>query len=162
MNTIKYHNEMNTVTFGSFKEKELDLFFSICFKAKEAGTQEIIITFEELKKLSNYSNRNLNRFIKDLESTYDKMLRLNIKIKYSELDFEKFNLFLKYHIMGEKRKISLQVSDKFEFLLNKLLGNYTKFDLLEFVSLKSMYSKNLFKLLKQWETTKKREFEIEE
>lgn len=162
MNTVKYHNDMNTVTFGNFKEKELDLFFSICFKAKEAGTKEIEITFEELKELSSYSNRNIGRFIKDLESTYDKMLGLNIKIKYSELNFEKFNLFTRYHIMGEKRKILIQVSDKFEFLLNKLLGNYTKFDLLEFVSLKSMYSKNLFKLLKQWETKKEREFELEE
>ncbi|MGL5190208.1 MAG: hypothetical protein ACRC7S_11245 [Cetobacterium sp.] len=34
------------------------------------------MTFEELKELSDYSNRNVKRFIKDLESTYDKMLAL--------------------------------------------------------------------------------------
>ena len=51
----RHNNDLNSVTFGSF------LFFSICFK---------------LKELSDYSNRNVKRFIKDLESIYDKMLIL--------------------------------------------------------------------------------------
>lgn len=162
MNVLKYNNDLNSLSFGQFKEKELDLFFSICFKVKEQGTKKIEISFEELKKLSNYSNRNISRFIKDLESTYDKMLALNIKIKYSELDFEKFNLFNSYKVLGSEKKIIIQVSKEFEYLLNKIIGNYTKFDLLEFVSLKSVYSKNLFKLLKQWESTKEKIYLIEE
>lgn len=39
---VKYHNDMNKVNFGNFSTKELDLFFSICFKLKEIGTDEII------------------------------------------------------------------------------------------------------------------------
>ena len=159
---IKYNNDMNTVAFGKFKEKELDLFFSICFKSKNCGTKDIKITFEELKSLSNYSNRNLSRFVKDLSTTYDKMLGLNIKIKHSELSFTKFNLFNEYTVDAENKTIAIKVSEKFEYLLNKIMGNYTKFDLLEFVSLKSSYSKNMFKLLKQWESKKERNFEIEE
>ena len=162
MNILKYNNDLNSLSFGQFKEKELDLFFSICFKVKELGNKEIEIPFEELKKLSNYSNRNLNRFIKDLESTYDKMLSLNIKITYSEIDFEKFNLFNSYEVLGSEKKIIIQVSKKFEYLLNKLIGNYTKFDLIEFVSLKSIYSKNLFKLLKQWESKREKLYNLEE
>lgn len=162
MNILKYNNDLNSLSFGQFKEKELDLFFSICFKVKELGNKEIEIPFEELKKLSNYSNRNLNRFIKDLESTYDKMLSLNIKIIYSEIDFEKFNLFNSYEVLGSEKKIIIQVSKKFEYLLNKLIGNYTKFDLIEFVSLKSIYSKNLFKLLKQWESKREKLYSLEE
>ncbi|MCJ8342126.1 MAG: replication initiation protein [Cetobacterium sp.] len=158
---VKYNNDMNSVSFGKFKEKELDLFFSICFKVKELGLKEVELSFSELRELSNYSNRNLDRFIKDLSSTYDKMLALNIQIKYSEIDFEKFNLFDSYKISGTERKISIQVSKKFEYLLNNLIGNYTKFDLIDFVSLKSSYSKNVFKLLKQWETLKQVEYNIE-
>ncbi|MGL4999962.1 MAG: RepB family plasmid replication initiator protein [Cetobacterium sp.] len=67
---VRYNNDLNSVTFGSFKEKELDLFFSICFKLKELGTDEVEISFKELKELSDYSNRNVRRFINDLESTY--------------------------------------------------------------------------------------------
>ena len=48
---VKYHNDMNNVSFVGFKEKELDLFFSLCFKAKEQGTNMIKIDFSELKTL---------------------------------------------------------------------------------------------------------------
>ncbi|MGL5962402.1 MAG: replication initiation protein [Cetobacterium sp.] len=157
---VKYDNDMNTVAFGKFKEKELDLFFSICFKIRDTGTREIILQFDELKKLSNYSNRNLERFIKDLSTTYDKMLSLNITIRHSKLSFTKFNLFSQYTVNGEEKTIMIQVHDKFEYILNKIMGNYTRFDLLEFISLKSAYSKNIFKLLKQWETKKEKTFEI--
>ena len=90
------------------------------------------------------------------------MLSLNIKITYSEIDFEKFNLFNSYEVLGSEKKIIIQVSKKFEYLLNKLIGNYTKFDLIEFVSLKSIYSKNLFKLLKQWESKREKLYNLEE
>lgn len=159
---IKYNNDMNTVAFGKFKEKELDLFFSICFKVRDMGTKNIVLSFSELKELSNYSNRNLERFIKDLSSTYDKMLGLNIKIMHSELSFTKFNLFNEYTVNAETKTITIQVHEKFKYILNNLIGNYTKFDLIDFVSLKSSYSKNLFKLLKQWESVKSKEFSIEE
>ena len=46
------------------------------------------------------------------------------------------------------------MSEKFDYLLNKILGNYTKFDLIDFVRLKSGYSKNIFKLLKQWDSVR--------
>ncbi|MGL6024288.1 MAG: replication initiation protein, partial [Cetobacterium sp.] len=161
---VKYDNNMNSVAFGKFKEKELDLFFSICFKVRDIGTKKVELSFSELKKLSNYSNRNLNRFIKDLSNTYDKMLGLNIKIMHSELSFTKFNLFSEYTVNAEEKTITIQVHEKFEYILNKMLkeGNYTKFELIEFVNLKSAYSKNMFKLLKQWETKKERKFDIYE
>lgn len=161
---VKYDNDMNSVAFGKFKEKELDLFFSICFKVRDMGTKKVVLSFSELKELSNYSNRNLNRFIKDLSNTYDKMLGLNIKIMHSELSFTKFNLFSEYTVNVEEKTITIQVHEKFEYILNKMLkeGNYTKFELIEFVNLKSSYSKNMFKLLKQWEIKKERKFNISE
>ncbi|MGL4876658.1 replication initiation protein [Paraclostridium dentum] len=161
---VKYDNDMNSVAFGKFKEKELDLFFSICFKVRDMGTKKVVLSFSELKELSNYSNRNLNRFIKDLSNTYDKMLGLNIKIMHSELSFTKFNLFSEYTVNVEEKTITIQVHEKFEYILNKMLkeGNYTKFELIEFVNLKSSYSKNMFKLLKQWEIKKERKFDISE
>lgn len=162
---VQYNNEMNNFSFGKFKEKELDLFFSICFKAKEQGLEKIEIPFSELKELSNYSNRNLVRFVKDLEATYDKLMDLKIKKGKDELNFIKFNLFDEYEISSDNRMISIQVNKKFEYLLNNILklGNYTKFDLIEFVSLKSSYSKNMFRLLKQWDNTRKwRSFQIED
>ncbi|MGL5797164.1 MAG: RepB family plasmid replication initiator protein [Cetobacterium sp.] len=162
---VQYNNEMNTFNFGKFKEKELDLFFSLCFKAKEQGLEKIEIHFSELKELSNYSSRNLIRFVKDLEATYDKLIGLKIKIGKDNLNFTKFNIFEEYEVNSDNKIITVKVSKKFEHLLNNILklGNYTKFDLIEFVSLKSSYSKNMFRLLKQWDNTKKtRLFKIED
>lgn len=159
---IKYNNDLNRVSFGKFKEKELDLFFSICFKAKEQGINRIKIEFSELRSLSAYQNRSLKRFIEDLDNTYTKMLGLNMTIKHSELSFTKFNLFNEYTVNAEERTITIQVNEKFEYILNNLLEKYTKFDLIDFVSLKSSYSKNMFKLLKQWEGAKEKEFSLVE
>lgn len=160
-NLIRYNNNMNTVPFGKFKEKELDLFFSICFKLKEQETKELILNFSELKELSHYENRNLERFVKDLKSTYDKMLALNFTIGCSS-NFTKFVLFTKYSINSSLRIVSIKVNEEFRYILNELTGNYTKFELMDFVSLKSGYSKNVFKLLKQWEQVGKYEVSIEE
>lgn len=161
---LSYDNDLNTVAFGNFSEKELDLFFSICFKIKEENSTEVTITFQELKQLSNYVNRNLSRFVKDLENTYDKMLRLNIKIRHLEMSFTKFNLFNKYTVNVQKKTVTIKVSEEFEYLLNHILnlGNYTKFDLIDFVNLRSSYCKNMFRLLKQWESVRKKEFLVTE
>lgn len=86
------------------------------------------------------------------------MLGLNIKMKHSELSFEKFNLFITYSVHGDTKNIRIKMSEKFDYLLNKILGNYTKFDLIDFVRLKSVYSKNFFKLLKQWDSI--REYKV--
>ena len=159
---VKYNNNLNTVSFGKFKEKELDLFFSLCFKAKEQGTNKIEVNFSELKSLSSYQNRNLKRFTEDLESVYDKLLSLKMTERYSELSFTKFNLFNEYDVNAEKRTITIQVNERFKNFLNNLLENYTKFELENLVALKSSYSKNMFRLLKQWESKKEKLFSIDE
>lgn len=159
---VKYNNDLNTVSFGKFKEKELDLFFSLCFKAKEQGTNIIKIDFSELKSLSAYQNRNLKRFTEDLESIYDKLLSLKMTERHSELSFTKFNLFNEYTVNAEERTITIQVHEKFKNYLNNLLDKYTKFELENLVALRSSYSKNMFRLLKQWESKKEKEFSLDE
>ncbi|MEG9320158.1 replication initiation protein [Fusobacterium varium] len=158
---IKYHNDMNKVSFAGFKEKELDLFFSICQKMKEKGTNEVIFSFAELRQLSQYTNRSVERLYSDLDRVYKKMLELNLKYE-DEKEIRRFVLFNRYVIKKEEKIILIKSSEDFEYVLNNLIGNFTKFDLIEFVSLKSIYSKNMFKLLKQWESKKERKFEIEE
>ncbi|MGL5797377.1 MAG: replication initiation protein [Cetobacterium sp.] len=165
---VQYNNEINSFNFGKLKEKELDLFFSLCFKAKEQELEKIKkieINFSELKELSNYSNRNLIRFIKDLETTYDKLNGIKIKIGKDNLNFIKFNIFEEYEVNSDNKIITVKVNKKFQYFINNILklGNYTKFDLIEFVSLKSSYSKNMFRLLKEFDNTKNtRLFKIED
>lgn len=157
---VRYSNVMNNVSFSGFKEKELDLFFSICFKLKEYGANELILDFEELKELSNYQHRGLQRFYKDLDQVYKKLLELNFRYEDEE-KITRFVLFNRYDVEKKKKVVSIKINEDFKYILNGLTEMYTKFDLLDFVNLKSVYSKNTFKLLKQWETTKKVEFEVD-
>jgi len=158
---VRYNNDLNLVQFNKFKDKELDLFFSICYKMKEKDLNEITLDFSELRKLSNYTNTNLESFIKDLDNTYKKLIELNFKYE-DEKVLERFVLFTQYRIEKDNRIVKIAVNEKFKYILNELGTTYTKFELEQFVSLRSTYSKNLFKILKQWETTREKIFELKE
>lgn len=146
---IEYDSKMNELNFGKFKEKELDLFFSICYKMKNEGLNEVTLTFQELKELSNYSRNDIKRFTKDLESTYDKMLNIKIRTE-TKTTITKIILFTRYHIEKEDRTVRIKIHEDGKYLLNDI-EKFTKFDLMEFVSLKSSYAKNMFKMLKQFD-----------
>jgi len=151
-NIIQYHNDLNTLQMIGFTEKEIDIFFSICFKLKNQGTNEIVLTFEELKKLINYTHRGLERFCKTLDNTYKNLLSLNFRIEDDE-KIVRFVLFTGYEINKKKKNLTIKVNEQFKYLLNDFMANYTKFDLAELVSLKSTYAKGMYKLLKQYRNT---------
>lgn len=157
---VKYHNQMNAVNFSGYTEKELNMFFSLVFLANEKGTTKLTIPFSELKELAD-GDKNKERFIKNLVNVNKKLIRLNHQIEINNI-IHIFSLFNTFSIDKDKNELIVQVNEIFSYMLNDLIGNFTKFDLLEFVSLKSSYSKNTFKLLKQWESVNKKTFEIEE
>ena len=69
-----------------------------------------------------------------------------------------FVLFTRTEILKDERYVSIRVNEEFKYILNELTGNFTKFELSQFVKLNSHYSKNLFRLLKQFSSTGWREF----
>lgn len=157
MELVKYHNDFNNVSLKGFREKELDLLFSICFKLRDEGIEEINLTFSELKELSKYNDRHLVKFIKDLDSVYKKLIGLNFKYE-DEKKITRFVLFKAYTIYKEEKIVTIKVNEEFKYILNELTGNYTKFELAQFTSLKSSYTKIIFRLLKQYFSTGWREF----
>lgn len=158
---VKYHNDMNKVNLASFSTKELDLFFSICFKLKEVGTDEVKISFSDIKTLIGEEN-NPKRVKFHIDNLNKKLAQLNYQFEVSPNIFERFVLFTNFTSNYNDNSLTIKVNSKFGYLLNNLIGNFTKFDLIEFVNLKSSYSKNMFKFLKQWESVKTKEFKIDE
>ncbi len=157
MELVKYHNDFNNVSLKGFREKELDLLFSICFKLRDEGIEEINLTFSELKELSKYNDRHLVKFIKDLDNVYKKLIGLNFKYE-DEKKITRFVLFKAYTIYKDEKMVTIKVNEEFKYILNELTGNYTKFELAQFTSLKSSYTKIIFRLLKQYFSTGWREF----
>ncbi|WP_053000006.1 replication initiation protein [Staphylococcus aureus] len=152
--TVVYKNEMNLVPLRRFTATEINLFFAMCNKLKEQDTNTLRLSFDELKKLSNYSpeTRNINRFANDLDNVYKKML--NLTTRYEDDDvIERFVLFNHYRIHKREQYLEISTSSNLKHILNSITNNFTKFELKEMTRLKSTYSKNMFRLLKQYKHT---------
>jgi len=152
--TVVYRNEMNLVPLRKFTSVEINLFFAMCNKLKEQDTNTLILSFEELKELSNYSpeTRNINRFVDDLQRVYDKMLEIRYTIR-TETKIKKFVLFYKYEIDLTEKYLEIATSPDLKHILNEITSDFTKFELQEMTHLKSTYAKNMFRILKQYKHT---------
>ena len=64
-----------------------------------------------------------------------------------------FVLFPTFEIDLNNNTLTVAVNEKFKFILNDLVKVFTRFELAEFVKLDSKYTKNLYRLLKQFRTT---------
>lgn len=151
MNTdiVVFKNEFNTVPLRNFTGIEMDLLFTIMATMRDQGLTECEFDFSELKELSNYQVTATERFVADLERTYDKLIQLNVKIGTSR-KWTKFVFFTRYSVDLNNETISIAVNPEFEHLINELTGNFTKLELEEVTHLKSSYSKSMYRLLKQF------------
>ena len=154
---VVVHNDFNNVNLTRLKEKELDLLISLCYKLRDEGVEEVKLSFEELKKLSQYEDRHIERFVKDLDSVYKKLIELNFRYE-DENKIIRFVLFKSYEIDKNNKTVTIAVNEKFKYILNQLTGNFTRFELNQFVSLNSQYAKHIFRFLKQFNGTGWREF----
>ena len=149
---IKYHNDMNLVAFKDFNQRELNIFFSICSLLKERGEEPVTFSFNDIKSIININIPNNNVFESLLVSTYDKLLQLQLGY-HNEQKIVRFSLFTGYVVDKEKKEVTINVNHDYSYILNELSKNFTIFELQEFNSLASSYSKNMFRLLKQYKST---------
>ena len=152
--TVIYKNDLNLVPLRKFTSTEINLFFAMCNKLKEKDTNTLHLSFDKLKDLSNYSpeTRNINRFVKDLDDVYKKMLELTVRYEDDDV-IERFVLFNHYRIHKREQYLEISTSPNLKHILNSITNNFTKFELKEMTNLKSTYSKNMFRLLKQYKHT---------
>lgn len=149
---MKYKNDLNSIPMRKFNSKEMDLFFSICAEMKNKSTNLIRFYFEDLKNLSNYKITATEHFIKDLDNVYTKMLGLNYR-EESDEKLKRFVLFTDFEIDKHEKYVEISVNPKLEYILNQLTNEFTQFELQEFTSLSSSYSKTMYRLLKQFKST---------
>lgn len=152
---VKYHTELNTIPLRKFSPVEMNLFFSIVSRMREKGEKKVVFSFDQLKELSNYKATANNRFIDDLESTYDKLMDLRFGRRSSDgLERERFVMFNEFKINGKVDipYAEIQIHEKAIPLLNNL-DEWVRYSLQQFTSLQSSYSKTMFRLLKQFRTT---------
>lgn len=149
---VKISNQMNTLGFRNFSSNEMDLFFAICSRVREQGTEELTFSFEKLRELSNYKPTSNSRFINDLIRTNTKLMNLNVNFDDGN-EYVAFVLFPTFKINREEQTLKIAVNNEFSFLLNELTSNFARFELEQFTYLKSSYAKTMYRLLKQFKST---------
>lgn len=157
---VKYHNDMNEVAFRGFGKVELDLFFAICSKMKEEKHTEVVFSFHQIRSLSQFKMTSKQAFVTKLKSTYEKLLALIFKEENGSRTTY-FTLFDEFTIDTAEETITITIKEKYFYILNGLTANFTRFELKEFVTLKSSYSKGIYRLLKQFRSTGFYEVSIE-
>lgn len=148
---VKYDNELNTIPFRKFTSAEMNLFFSIVSRMRDQELRIVEFTFDQLRELSQYKPTSTKRFADDLENTYRKMLQLTIGRRSASIR-KFFVLFTGFEIDTDKEIVEIKVNEDLRGVLNEL-NVWTRYSLQEFNSLKSTYSKTIFRLLKQYRTT---------
>lgn len=90
--------------------------------------------------------------MKSVINVNKKLLALNFTFVEGNI-VDQFTLFKKFRVDGNSQILYVSVNEDFFFLLNQLTSNFTRFELKEFVTLKSSYTKEFYRRIKQFRKT---------
>lgn len=163
---VNYHNTLNQIQFKNFRAIDSDIFMSLVMKLENKGDEIINISFGEIRNIINDKSKSKKEFIDNLKVFQDKLLSLKINLEvicnndpaldqdddYDEIyvSFVLFNVIL---IKPREELLTIRVNDTFLYVFNELKKNFTQLDFKNFIELKSNYSKNLYRILRQYKNT---------
>lgn len=162
----RFNNEVNTIPMRDWSTEEMNFFFSVLTRMRDEGTSSIVMDKYELAELARYTIEHNKRYHDTIESLTKKLQDMTYFKKTSN-SFVMMPLFTYFEATWSNdlsdMSLEVDVNKRFEYILNEWNeGNWTQFMLDEFLEVKSTYSKTLFRLLKQYKTVGKREFNVEE
>ena len=157
---VKHHNDLNTVIMRKWTAEEMNFFFSIITKVRDKGTRLMTFDTDELRNLAS-KDFHLDRWSQTMKSVADKVVDLKY-YERTEHSYAVMNLFSYFRVDEKERIVEVEVSSKFEYVINKLEAQFTQYELAEFTNIRSTYAKTTYRLLKQWRTVGRKEFKIDE
>lgn len=147
-NIVRYNNGLNGVALRKFSSVDMNLFWAICSKMKRKQTNKEIFSFAEIKEISQYKQRGVELFANDVIEMADKLGTLAFYFEDEHI-WERLNLFQRFIVDKENGTLTVQVNEQFEFILNSIGSNFTRFELENMTKLSSSYSKELYRQLMQ-------------
>ncbi len=157
---VKYDNYMNNLRFKDFTTTDFNFLMVLCNKLRDKDITEIIISFDELREKTGYSQHTIKQFISDLIRMNDKLMKMSCILEKDGTIFQ-FVLFPTFATDTINKRLIVAVNQRFKFILNDITKNFTRFELNEFIQLDSKYTKSLYRLLKQYRSTGRYEVDIE-
>lgn len=157
---VKHHNDLNTVIMRKWNAEEMNFFFAIIAKVRDEGTRLMKFDTDELRNLAS-KDFHLDRWSQTMKSVADKVVDLKY-YERTEHSYAVMNLFSYFRVDEKECIVEVEVSSKFEYVINKLEAQFTQYELAEFTNIRSTYAKTAYRLLKQWRTVGRKEFLIDE
>ena len=151
----RYKNEMNTLSIGKWTAEEMNFLFAILTQVRDEGCKELKFDSYDLREYVNFDPKKPERWNNTMISVSKKLSQL-VYFHTENNIFKAMPLFQEFTVDLETQSVTVEVSRKMEYILNKLnidTGNWTQFEFFEFATLKSVYSKTVYRFLKQYRKT---------
>ena len=150
---VKYNNDFNNQALRNFTAEELNLLITLFHKLKEKGTNILEYSFYELKKLIRLEkNMTTKEFVNTIMNVNKKLLSLNYTYRENNTIVQ-MAIFKTFKIKLNEQILMISLNEDFRFLLNDFNKEWTRFELEEFVNLKSSYVKEFYRRMKQFRKT---------
>lgn len=150
---VKFSNQFNEQALRKFTALDLDVLMAISTKVRDKGTVRVDFTFDELRRLTRLKKNLTNeQLAKEIIQVNDRLLALHFMFRDGRATIQ-FALFSSFRTDPDSATLSVAVNQEFAFLLNNLTSEFTRFELAEFVDLKSSYSKEFYRRARQYKST---------
>ena len=132
---VKYHNDLSDLGLRGFSAVELDLLMTLISRFREQSTTTVKLNFLEIKDIIQLKKgMTTEEFTNTLMSMNKKLLGLSMFISTEEktVQFTLFNDFTIYH---KENSLEASINKAFSYLINDLTGNFTRFELEQYVKI---------------------------
>lgn len=151
---LNQHNDLTNLPRGGLTAREIDVMRAVFYKCQQKGTQEIILSFDDIRELTGIR-------AKDDKELRDTIRKMNKKLQQQTLEYVTESgvevmlaIFIKFETDLRRKSLTVKVSEEFKYLLNSFEGGrYTSLELEESRSLKKAYSKYIYGKLREYRGT---------
>ena len=152
--TVKVKSPISKLGLSSMSAVELNVYHAILSSFKNVKEEDPIrtFTFSDFRKLAQLPRDYIrNEKMEDfLIKMSEKVVNANVKL-FTKDYHSTFGLFERFTVDLNKKTISIVMTKTCcQFFNNYILGHYTCFPLIELLTLKSKYAKNLYRTLARY------------
>lgn len=116
---VKYSNQFNAQALRKFTALDLDLLMAIASRVRDKGTDEVVVAFEELRRLSGLQKNLTNAELEDrIIQVNSRLLALNFMFKDGRKTIQFPPLFAAFETDPDNFTLLAAVNSRFSFLLS--------------------------------------------
>lgn len=153
-NHVRYNKELNNVEGGQLSAVAQNLFFYICSRVREHKDEVVNISFDSIVANTGFTASGDKALVEKLLDMNRTLLDLNYEYVAADGIIIQGGIFSTFITNAVEKTLSIRVNKDLLFLLNDLDANFTDWELAEFVHIRSVYSKRLYRLVKEWNRNK--------